>query len=247
MKISIPAAWFLVFAPVVFAEAMPSPSEWIARARLFGSDERYALSIGLSIDEGGDKKERRIEVRAAQGTGDSYLLAAVVEPSFLSNMKYLRVKKEGAASQQWLKTSRGVSRVAGSGSGERVFGSHFTPEDFGDIDPSGFSLSFDDAGEGSAGLVRIAAVPVAAAFSYRKKIISIDTVTLLIVSVEYLDAKGNRLREYRLEETALVEGKVYPRRAVMRDLRSGGSTTLTVSRVERNPSLPARLFNPAGL
>jgi hypothetical protein len=247
MKKFLPALGLLFTAVFCCAQASLDPAAVISGARLFGSCERFSLSVAMRIEEGGEAKSRAIDIAVDQSAGDSLLLASIVDPAFLSNMKYLRVQRKGGPLQQWLKTSRGVSRVVGAGTDEKVFGSDFTAEDFGNISPSSFALSFADSPPDAGGLARISAAPLATNGSYSKKIFTIDTKTKLIVAIDYFDRSGGLVRSYRLEDTGSFDGSAYPRRAVMRDLRSGGMTALTVTDVKKVPYFPARDFNPAGL
>lgn len=211
---------------------------------LFGTDPRFELSISMKIVERGGEKDRRMTVAVEQTDAGSSMLARIVHPAFLSNMKYLRVQKTGSAVQQWLKTSRGVMRVTGSGAGERIFGSHFTVEDFGETTEAEFELSVEEIG---SGVSVIAAVPRDRNRGYRRKLVSADRSTGLITGVKYLDDNGKPVRTYTLEETQSIDGTIYPKRAVMRDERTGETTTLSIETVERPSAFPSRLFNPAGL
>jgi len=239
-----------LFAPTLAAQGIPagaSAAETLARARIFGSDEKASLSMLMRIESGGETKQRTIAVSMDQSSGDSLLQAAIVDPVFLSNMKYLRIRRKGGSLQQWLKTSRGLSRVIGSGSGEKVFGSDFTAEDFGEMTSEDFELVLETAGKDTAGTIRIRARPLVKSPSYSYKVIGISAESGLIVAMDFYDLKDRITRSYRLDEAGSQGGQAYPKRASMSDLRSGGKTTLEVLALDRNPSLPARIFNPAGL
>jgi hypothetical protein len=236
----------LIFAAAaVFGQS--TPAEVVAAARIFGPEESARMLINMTAQDGSGSKRRKIEVCLERKGGESRLYAAIVDPAFLSGMKYLRISKDGGGLQQWMKTSRGVTRVVGSGANEKVFGSDFTAEDFGDVSPRDFELRFADAAELDAGTVGVIAKPIAGNASYAWKLIRIDSATRLVKGIDYHDAKGRLIRKYRLEGTSLVDDQPCPRNAVMRDEVAGSVTTLIFEEVKQEKSFPARIFSPAGL
>lgn len=241
-------AFSVLFGLFLASTASSSPAEMLKNAKIFGDFKRCALRLSMQIDTSSGNKQRTIDVSFDESKGDSLLYAAIVDPAFLSNMKYLRTSRRGGPAQQWVKTSRGVMRVVGSGADEKVFGSDFTAEDFGGVSEADFDLSFLDGGaEKTAGIVRILARPRVKPSSYAYRIIGIDVDSGLIMTMDYCDAKDRITRSYRVDQIERQGGAAYPKSASMEDKASGGKTTLAILSLDLNPSLPARLFNPAGL
>lgn len=241
-------AAILSLLPLMTAICERSPAEELADARIFGPDDRARILVVMTIADASGSRQRKIDVWIDRNADESRLYAAIVDPAFLANMKYLRISGKKGGLQQWLKTSRGVSRIAGSGSGERVFGSDFTAEDFGETRPGDFELSFaPQQGDSGRRMIRIAARPRVPSQSYSWKLVSIDPDSRLIYAIEYYDAGNRAIRRYQLEESMPIDGALYPRRVSMTDLRTGGSTVLVLEDISRSPDIPSRIFNPAGL
>jgi hypothetical protein len=246
-RAALSAALAMLGVASLVAEQRQTPAEVLASARLLGSGERFSLTLSMRIEENGDSKTRTIAVSIDQAGGDSLLFAGITEPAFLSSMKYLRVQRKGSPLQQWIKTSRGVSRIAGNGSGERVFGSHFTAEDFGQVGVEGFTLSWLEGDGAKPGTLCVVGLPVGAGSSYARKVFTIDEASRLLVAIDSYGADGAKLRSYRLEETCVIDGAAFPKRAVMEDLRTGGRTIVQIADVRKVASFPSRTFNSASL
>jgi len=243
-----PFAGILLFLAAVIPSFGIDPATVLANSRVFGSSPRLALEMSMSIEERGAVKERTVKVWLQQSEDASSLMAAVTKPSILSNLKFLRLVDQKNGLRQWVKTSRGVMRVSGTGGGDRIFGSHFTVEDFGE------QRSWGSAAEVSlapvapeSGLIALRIVNADPSSSWRIKTMWIDGETGLVMRALYADENGTSIRRYKVLEVHRADGLTYPAKATMEQLEDGGRTVLEIHSVSSPTSLSQRLFNPAGL
>ena len=160
-------------------------------------------------------------------------------------MKFLKRSEPGQPDSQWVRTSRGTRRLGASNRSEAVFGSHFTVEDFGNVDAAAFALGLAPERD-AAGARAVSALPKGPA-GYARRLVLVDRATGLVTAMEYLDASGAAIRRYRVTSVSGEGSAARPSEAVMEDLAGGGSTILRVLGYSTPASLPERLFNPGAL
>lgn len=230
-----------------FATASAEARALIEAASIFGPYPRLIAKIEMRMfpADGGAAKTRELEISIQRSGGRIFTLARVTSPAFLGDMKFLKRMEPGKADAQWVKTSRGVRRLAADRRYESLFDSQFTSEDFGSVDGSGYELSLVPDRDDAASRV-VAAKPTDSA-PYARRLIRLARDSGLVTAMEYLDASGKALKRFSVIE---VEGSGRDARPVelrMDDLVSGASTRLRVIALATPSSIPERVFNPLSL
>jgi hypothetical protein len=193
----------------------------------------------MTISEGNSSRERGLSIKSVRSGEAERTLAAIVSPVFLNKLAFLRVK-DAEGSRQWLRTSSSVARVAEGNRNERLFGSDFTVSDFLDASSGARSAVFEASDEADLVVVR-------AATADGDRIVSFGSTDGIVRRVEYLAADGSARKRYRVLELSEGKGPRYPTKAIMEDLRSGGSTRIAVKAADFATPIADRAFNPAAL
>jgi hypothetical protein len=217
----------------------------LASASIFGSSPRIVARLEMRISGSGGDKTREIELSIAREGANTRSLARIINPAFLSDMKFLKRIESGQSDSQWVKTSRGVRRLGDGNRYEQIFGSDFTAEDFGAIGSTGFDIYRDFSRDGPDERV-VAARPLLKA-PYALRLIYINRSSGLVTRMEYLDGDSRVLRKYMVTK---VEGEglgARPLEAIMEDTSRGGSTSLKILSMTTPSAIPDRVFNPGNL
>ncbi len=218
----------------------------LENAHLFGPSESTVLRAVMEIHSRGGTSTRTVEVsieREAGGT--ARILAQVIEPAFLRNLKFLMHRDHRGRSDFWMRTSSGTRRLTGHDNTESIFNSDFTVEDFSYIDVAAYELAL--LSEQPAGRTIIDGRLAQASPTHVRKIFTVEDETDLIERVRYMDGNGRMVKEYELLTRQEVSGQTLPHEAVMTNHTEGTFTKLTIVSVDPNARIPARVFNPAGL
>jgi len=224
---------------IVGAEPSEKPLE---EARLFGRSELLHLEVEMMIESSRGSKSRGLEIYIDRSDGSFRLLAQVVSPSFMDYMKLLQIRDGNRPTQQWLKTSRGVRRLAESDGGMAVFDSDFTSEDLSDVDLADYRVAaLEDGILSDADCYRYSLRPLQGRNGYETKIVYVGMEDSLIRGVDYL-VGDTIVRQYRLLETKRVSGQLFPQRAVMENLEAHTRTVIEIDRIDQPNRIPQRMF-----
>lgn len=236
---------YAIFIPnCIAAESLPWKSidaaEVLQNSSLLGKAERVEYSAVMEITAARGKKTRKIEIFREQTADNEFkLLAQVVYPTFLNNMKLLIIHEDNTESK-WMKTSRGVRTIADSGRDEQLFDSDLSSEDLNRIDPEHFTLSFKPSEQISE--QKETCIEAAEKNSKRKRIIYINDENL-ITRIEYFDSNNELYKLYRLNETILVEGILFPLKSTISHPLEGTSTVLSFENIDLPKRISNRIFN----
>ena len=223
------------------------PAEILRRAALFGQFQTLEADLTMEIHGRRGTKDRGLVAYVERNERGSSALIQIVSPSFLNSLKFLSLS-EGEETTQWLSTSRGVRRVAGSSRNDKLFDSDFTVEDLSDYDPGDFDLSL--AGSERVNGVDchvLEAVPLDIETDYARRVMYVDKSTGLLMLARFFNDSGELLREFELLEHMELDGVPFPRIARMSTLSAGTFTVLTVDDAVVGEDIPDRLFNRGNL
>lgn len=221
------------------------PADILARSYLFSPAPVLMLRADMVIRDASGEKKRQIEVSLDKRDGHAFTLSRILQPAFLTDMKFLKRSETDRPDAVWLKTSRGVRRVGIGSSNESVFGSQFTVEDFGSVDAKGFELDFQPDPSDLADTI-VLARPLHDA-GYATRLIWVDRESGLIVKMEYCDGSGKVIRRYEVLSRSGSGRDLRPLQARMTDLVRGSSTTLDLLSFDTPRSLPEQVFSPGAL
>lgn len=237
----------LSFVSSLLLAQSPEPAEILRRAALFGQFTSLEASLTMEIHERRGSKDRGLTAYVVREEDRARALVQITSPAFLGNMKFLSVS-DGPETSQWLATSRGVRRVAGSSRNDRLFDSDFTVEDLSDYQPDDFDLTLMGS-ETVDGVEThlLEAVPRDAETDYAKRVMNISKETGLLARARFYDDDGELVREFELIEHMELDGVPFPRVAKMTTVSRNTHTLLTVEEARVGHTIPERLFNRGNL
>jgi len=244
MKHIYAAALLLIAFPAI-PQNTGTAAEVLDNTHLLGNAPHIILTATMEIKSSRGDKTRTLEIYISQDEEVSKILAQVVSPPFLRDLKFLTHQYADGSDDKWVKTSRGVRRLAEGNYGEALFDSDFTVEDLSRIDPSRFDLEIADTGA-SSGLRKIKAVPTYKDPDYSYKVFNIEVQTGMLTGAD-LFRDGKLIKAYTLVERQAIDGELYPLVCKMEDYEKGTSTILRIEKVSIEDSIPERLFNRGSL
>lgn len=222
------------------------PHELLRDAALFGRFETLTARIDMEIHDRG-VKTRTLELFVEQDDERHKALAQIIAPAFLSRMKYLTIGTENRT-DQWIATSRGVRRVAGSTRDERLFDSDFVVEDFTPPREDEYDVQQLPDREVDGELCHVLEVtPRGVTTGYARRVVFVSAADRILVRAEYYSASDELVRLFELHERTTVDGAPFPRRATMQTLSSGTSTEIVLREITTDEPIPARVFNRGNL
>jgi hypothetical protein len=242
-KRSLFAAALVLLAGPAFSQSLGQ----LIMASLFGNAASITMKITMHLSAENGSKERGLEVFIRRDAGIVRILAHVVSPAFLSQMKFLTHRRDDGETSSWLKTSQGVRKLSSTNTEERVFDSDFTVEDFGQINPGEFTIDVLADSEVDGVPCAVLDLRPKLKATYARKVFFIEKVDSQLRGIDFFDEGGNFVRQYRLLETRIIGGAAFPVSSVMKDLRGKTETRLTVNEIDTTHPLPDRVFNKADL
>jgi len=217
--------------------------EILAGAHLFGDSPFLEMEVEMRMTDPSGEKTRGIDIRMSKVGNEYRVYMQITSPSFLRKMKFLQHNPENGDTLQWVATSRGARKITSSGEDERIFDSDFTAADFSSISMDEYRIEgFSENDCEGIPCYRFELSPLDQAGEVTKKVLLLDRQSLLIREVQYY-TNGEMTRRYRLLSTRSIEGKIFPAKSVMEDLREASSTTLFFKKIELPASIPDRVFH----
>lgn len=223
-----------------------------------GKDGRAQVSMVIT-DKQGRKRKRRLtilrrddeppeeeadEYGEDQYTGDQKLYVYFHLPADVRKTVFLVWKHAGvdAHDDRWLYMPGLdlVKRIASTEERTSFVGSHFFYEDVSGRSPDEDEHELIETTDDYYVLDNTPKTPDTVEFAHYK--VWIHRATFLMVKAEYYDAQGEKYREYQAMAVETIQDYPTVTRAEMRDLRTGGKTVLTYSKVQYNIDLPEDIF-----
>jgi len=232
----------LCFLCAVAIFAQDSADAIASKARFFATGEQQRVVATLTVELGAEKKIRELELFYFTSPGSDKLLARIVSPAFLREMKVLLVTSEGR-SDTWIKTSQGVKRLGLGSKGESLFQSDFLTSDF-NIQEAGWSFSKNDGVDG----FRIIERRSERSDDYFLQRLYLRAVDFVVARRDYIDSAGIVARSYVVTEWepgAGVSGR--PARIDLVKNKSKGLSYFEIIEIHAEDRLPEGLFSPGSL
>jgi hypothetical protein len=241
----IRAIIIILFIGINSCAMAETPEQILSDAHLLGNDPNLVIDLTMQIETTQGQKERKLEVYINREEDESKLLAQIVHPSFLRNMKFLNHRDKNGREDTWLKTSQGVRRLSTANKSEPLFGSDFTVEDLSYFDTSELQLELiESAGDDIHHLIK--ATPLSRHSSYSYKVIYIDKGSGIVARVDFYRDK-NLYKQYELIEFREINDKLYPVLCRMENFAQDSRTTLFVDHIDIVNAIPGRVFNKGNL
>jgi hypothetical protein len=231
----------LPFAALLAEAAAGEADELAAKAVFFSTRPSMRVEASLSVVMGKESKKRELELLFSSKKGSSRLLARVVSPAFLREMKVLQVSSE-KGDDTWIKTSQGVKRIGRGSKPEALFQSDFLTSDFS-LPAGGWRASVMDGNDGMRVIERDGLKGEGFAFQR----LSLRGEGLLVSKREFLDVDGKTLRAYEVLEWKAEDGLERPVRIELRTRKEENHSLLEVTKLDGKADLPDGLFSPGAL
>lgn len=249
MRKSILMVAALLAATGLQAETL-SGRDIIDRARQNSSgfkDMTHRVRMVL-IDEGGDKSEREMLLKAlAEEGGESSSLSIFTAPQREKGIALLTHAKKGEDDEQWLylPSTKRLKRISGSSRTSSFRGSEFTFEDLSDQNPD--SYRFEKVGEEACGQLQCYVVDRfpgnGLESSYSKTRMWIDTTHFRPMKADFFDSAGKPLKSMQAYDYNQFDDQFWnPARVTMTNQQTGKATELVSLDLKINTGLKANEF-----
>ena len=247
MKLSTVFSAFLVCTPVALALGIMAPPA-VAQAADGGSvlaklDKDASAFADISyistmeIWKNGSKKKTLQFDMVMKGLDKQYI--NFTAPGDVAGMKILMV---GESLWMFSPEFQKVRMVAAHAQSQGFLGSEFTPED---MKMTGLRAHFDADISGSSGNETTLTLTPKAEFpsSWSKLELTIDKTKGGVTRIKYFDGSGTAVREQVRSGWSKVEGKAFPTKISMKNLKTGAETKIQLSDIRVNTGVEDALFS----
>lgn len=231
----------ILFSPTVQTYAGIDATAIMKQISLFGAFESVSAEFRMTIERTNGSKERSIELFYRRQVGANDVLARVVAPAFLQNLKFLRRETNTGAVELYMRNSQGTRRVLGDRGDEALFDSDFRTADFM-ASPTSQATLLEESVETITLETRL---NLAGTITIRRMLLRKSDFFLL--SFEEFDVNGTMTRRYSVTSFDVANGYVYAKKSVMEVPSSGQRTVLEVKKITPNPKLGDALFSRMNL
>lgn len=207
--------------------------------RTVSSSERYQGQL-QSFTASGQTSEKRWTVRRLGSHGHSKTVIRFTAPAEVKGVALLVHNHPDRSSDQWMWTPaiERDRRIAQQDRSTRFFGTDFSFEDLEERDVAQYDyVLLGEEGLSSVACWKIQSIPKQSKLSqYTKSVIWIRKDNYAIARIDlYVDREVVRRLEY--SDIRNIQGVWTARKTVMKDLRRGGVTSLTLDQIEYNVAL----------
>ncbi len=247
----------LVFAAAaVFAQtAAPSADEIVDKANVAsyykGKSGRAKVSMSIMDSQGRERTREmtilRLDLEPADDTSDAFMgdqkfYVYFERPADVNKTAYLVHKHIDKDDDRWLYLPglNLVKRIAASDQRTSFVGSDFFYEDISGRGVTADTHELVETTESYYVIQNTPKDPKAVEFTSFKT--WIHKTTFIPVGAKYYDAKGEVIREMAATEVQEIQGYPTVTKAVMKDLRTGSTTTISYTQVDYNIDLTEDIF-----
>jgi outer membrane lipoprotein-sorting protein len=228
------------------SRAAENPREIVAEAqrRSTSQSERYE-GLLQAVDAGGKTTEKRWTVERLGSHGQSRTVIRFTSPAEVKGVALLVVNHPDHASDQWMWTPaiERDRRIALQDRSTRFFGTDFSFEDLEerDVDQYEYTLNGQET-IGGAPCWKIQSMAKEGKSSqYTKSIVWIRKDNYAVARIDSY-VKNDVVRRLLYSDIQNIQGIWTARLMTMMDLRRGGTTKLTLDKIEYNLALPDTRF-----
>lgn len=237
--ISISLFFIFLLSPI-YAQ---SAEDIYKNAMPFTSSQNLTMIFKMTIHDESGEKTRELQIQSVKKMDTEKTLAKITSPSSLSGLKFLRIANNAQAIQTWLKTSRGVRRLAESmNSNEKLFNSDFSVDDLSQGSITNHVIERLSDKENNENLVIKDTDE-----NQSLKIVTIQKETNIIIKTEYYNKNGICIKDYQVEEWGKLNNLTYPKLIRMTDKEKKSWTLLEVIKIDTKTQIPDSVFNASSL
>ena len=245
----------LLLAAVAHAQQSPTVDEIVAKANRAayyqGKNGRAKVSMAIKDSQGRERTREfiilRLDLEPAGDasdtfTGDQNFYVYFERPADVNKTAYLVHKHVGKDDDRWLFLPglNLVKRIAASDKRTSFVGSDFFYEDVSGRGTAEDTHELAETSETYYVLKNTPKDPKSVEFASFK--MWIHKTSFIPVKVEYYDTKGEKIREVQAMEVQQIQGFPTVTKSVMKDLRTGSTTTITYAKVDYNIDLTEEIF-----
>lgn len=248
----------MVMAATLAAQAQtaaPTVGEIVAKANRAayyqGRSGRARVSMAIKDAQGRERTREftilRLDLEPAGDASDTFagdqnFYVYFERPADVNKMAYLVHKHVGKDDDRWLYMPglNLVKRIAASDKRTSFVGSDFFYED---VSGRGTEADTHELAETTESYYVLKSTPKdPKAVEFATYTMWIHKTSFIPVKAEYTDAAGAKIREAQAVEVQQVQGFPTVTKSVMKDLRTGSTTTINYSKVEYNIDLTEDIF-----
>ncbi|MCB9991979.1 MAG: outer membrane lipoprotein-sorting protein [Rhodospirillales bacterium] len=209
-----------------------------------GEDGRAAVKMSIKDEQGRERTREFTILRKDIGSedGEQKFYVYFSRPADVNKTVFMVWKHPGADDDRWmyLPALDLVKRIAATDERTSFVGSHFFYEDVSGRNPEEDKHELVEETDNFYVIKSTPKKPELVEFSSYKS--WIHKTSFIPVKVEFYDASGTKYREGAAEKVENIGGHQTVTVSRMKDLRSGGETVLTYSKVAYDKGLPEDIF-----
>ncbi len=198
-------------------------------------DQQYHMTMVL-IDSGGERRERRISYMAM---GEKHSLTRFLYPASVRGMGFLQAGED--TFHVYLPDFHKVRRVAAHAKRQSFQGTDFS---YNDMKNQRFTVDYEAKLVGrEAGHYIVDLEPRPKSdIEYSRIRLTVEPDHFMVLTLDYFDARGKRVKRQSREEPELVQGIWMQHKVTMKDLRTGHRTELHIDNIRFNRGLTKDRF-----
>lgn len=255
MKIGALAALFLAAVGFSYAEDAPSVDEIVKKSNYVayyqGKDGRARVAMNIKDPQGRERKKLFFILRrnsngevetTPENAGPQKFYVYFLLPPDERQTVFMVHKLIDRDDDRWLYLPALdlVKQISSTEKRTSFVGSNFFYEDVSGRSLDADTHELEKTTENYYVLKNTPKDPASVEFAYFRMYVHRDT--FITVSVEYFDKNGEKYRTYTADKVDTIEGFPTVMQSTMKDLRSGGETTLNYLAVNYNVGIPDEIF-----
>ncbi len=211
-----------------------------------GQDGKARVDMVITDSQGRERNKSFVILRKDIGPdeedGAQKFYVFFNRPADVNKTAFMVWKHIGADDDRWLYLPALdlVKRIAATDERTSFVGSHFFYEDVSGRNPEEDTHTLLEETDNYYIVKSVPKKPELVEFGYYKNFI--HKTSFLPVKSEFYDKKGEKYREYMAEKVEEIQGHQTITKARVKDLLSGGETTLSYNMVKYDVGLPEDIF-----
>ncbi len=199
------------------------------------------------IDKRGSVSTRIIEMFSKKNAKDETLSLIIFHtPASVKNTRFLSRENKGRKNDQWiyLPALKRVRRIAASEGNKSFMGTDLTYDDMGtrDVDKDIHTLTGDGKINGNNCYVIESRAKKEESSQYSKRISWIDKNKMIPLKVDFYDKSGKLIKELTTKNIKKIQGHWTPLETTMKNVQTGHSTVIIITKIVYNTKLPDGIF-----
>ncbi len=242
----------LLFVAAAAAQTTISGYEVMKRAkdRPAGNDMTATVLMKIVSKSGAVKTREFTMYQLNQKDGSSSILIKFSQPADVKGTSFLNTETSKGEKSQfiYLPSLKKATRISASDKNKPFMGSDLTYDDFGsrNLEDYTFTMLGEESLDGRA-CWKVESVPKDKSGGTSRIVSLVDKESLLIVKADFYDKAGALYKQMTVVQSAKVSGIWTMLELEMKNLATGGATSLRFDAVQYDTGLSASLFSKEAL